>query len=351
MKNYAIIPIFIPHNGCPHDCVFCNQKKITARDSSPTREQVMETIERNLKTINEAGVKNIEIGFFGGSFTGIPIEEQNYYLSIAKEYKEREAIKAIRLSTRPDYIDDEILSNLKEYLVDLVELGVQSFDDEVLKLSERGHSQAQVEKSCSLIKKYGFDLGIQLMIGLPGDTREKSVKSAQKLVSLKPSVARLYPTVVLKDTKLMDMYKDGTYIPFDESEMLQTTTDMYEIIENAGIKVIRIGLKSTDLINPDSDDLAGDYHPAFSELVKGEYLYRKMIKLLESHLSNSNNGTDDSNSNIIFNFVANTNDISKLVGHNGRNRKSLSKKYPHLNFRFSGSSDVQSANVELAIIG
>lgn len=344
MKNHAIIPIFIPHEGCPHDCVFCNQKKITAREQSPSLKQVTDTIERNLKTINAAGVKNIEIGFFGGSFTGIPVKDQSYYLSVAKEYKKNKKVNGIRLSTRPDYINEEILLNLKEYSVDLIELGVQSFDDEVLKLSERGHTSKDVLNAAKLIKDYGFDLGIQLMIGLPGDTREKSGKSAKELVKLKPAVARLYPTVVLKETKLIQMYDSGLYTPFKEEEMLETTTDMYEIIEGAGIKIIRIGLKSTDLINQESSNIIGDYHPAFSELVKGNHLYRLMSKALDTYLENHNVNQDHSH---IFTFTTNTNDISKLVGHNGRNRKALEKKYPHLNFRFSGSNNIQSGSIEL----
>lgn len=345
MKEHAIIPIFIPHNGCPHDCVFCNQKKITARDESPTAQLVIETIERNLNTLNDAGVPNIEIGFFGGSFTGIPVEEQNYYLEIAREYKSDSRVSGIRLSTRPDYIDETILDNLKHYSVDLIELGVQSFDDEVLKLSERGHDANQVERAASLVKDRGFDLGIQLMIGLPGDTREKSVRSSEELVRLKPSVARLYPTVILKDTKLMNMYECGGYIPFSDDEMLETTTDMYDIITSAGINVIRIGLKSTDLINDQSDDIAGAYHPAFSELVQGQLFYRKTVKLIDEWMSSHKYSPNADN---LLEIRVNPTDISKAVGHKGRNRTLLAKKYPRIRFRFIGDSLINSGSVTIS---
>lgn len=346
MKDYAIIPIFIPHNGCPNDCVFCNQKKITAREESPSEETIISTIERNLETINASGIKNIEIGFFGGSFTGIQPEQQSYYLGIAKKYKDEGKIKGIRLSTRPDYIDEVILTNLKNHSVDLIELGVQSFDDEVLRLSERGHNSIQVKKAARLIKSFGFDLGIQLMIGLPGDTREKAVKSAEELVRLKPSVARLYPTVVLADTMLMDMYKKGEYIPFSEEKMLETATDMYEKITQAGVNVIRIGLKSTDLINSDTLNIAGDYHPAFSEIVQGHNLYRIMIEKIDDWLASAK---EDELSNMVFSFTTNPKDISKLVGHNGRNRKKIQEKYPRIKFRFTGDNNCISGSINLKV--
>lgn len=346
MRNYAIIPIFIPHNGCPNDCVFCNQKKITARSKSPTQAEVVSVIDRNLKTITEADTQNVEIGFFGGSFTGLSISDQNYYLSVAKSYKDSGKIKGIRLSTRPDYINKEILENLKMFSVDLIELGVQSFDDEVLIRSERGHTKEQVKEAAALINEYGFDLGIQLMIGLPGDTPKKSVHSARELTWLNPSVARLYPTVVLKDTKLMDMYKSGEYEPFTDNQMIETATDMYEIINNAGINVIRIGLKSTDLIQSGSSDIAGDYHPAFSEIVQGKSFQRKMIVLIDEWLSNNQ---VDQNKNPVFTFHCNSKDISKVIGHNKQNKEILSKNYPHLIIKFSGSNDCSLGSLSLTI--
>lgn len=346
MKNYAIIPIFIPHNGCNNECVFCNQRKITAREESPSAHSVIKIIERNLKTIREKNVEHIEIGFFGGSFTGLTIEEQNYYLAIAKSYKDSDKINAIRLSTRPDYINDAVLQNLKSMSVNLIELGVQSLDEKVLRLSERGHDAKQVYQAAGLIKDCGFELGIQLMIGLPGDTREKSVGSAQKLVDMRPSVARLYPTVILKDTKLMDMYKAGQFKPFADEYMLDTATDMYTIITENDINVIRIGLKSTDLINSGSQDIAGDYHPAFSELVQGRFFYRRMLELIEKKYDDIQHlqGKD-----LIYKFYSNPKDISKMIGQNGRNKHNLIKKYPHLKFAFGGDSHIQSGRIKLVI--
>ena len=270
MKKHAIIPIFIPHKGCPNDCVFCNQKKITARQAPVTGENVINTIETWLSTLEPAKTETIEIAFFGGSFTGIPIEEQSAYLAIAKKYKDAGRIHKIHMSTRPDYINEEILDNLKSYDADVIELGVQSFDDEVLRLSGRGHDSAVVYKSSKLIQDYGFELGIQLMIGLPGDSLKSCIFSAEETVKIGPAIARLYPTVVIQDTALYDQYRNGQYTPLTQEEAVLRTKEMYKILTEAGINIIRVGLKSTDLISEGGHISSKTYHPAFRQLVEGE---------------------------------------------------------------------------------
>ena len=211
MKKHAIIPIFIPHRGCPNDCVFCNQKAITARSSDVSPEDVRNTIETYLPTLTGRGLETIELAFFGGSFTGLSIAEQSAFLTVAKEYKDAGLIDKIHMSTRPDYIDRDILDNLKTYDADSIELGGQSFDPDVLRASNRGHTVEDVYSACRLIKEYGFTLGIQLMIGLPGDSPAKSIASAKETVRLAPQLARLYPTIVLQDTRLLQMYKDDSF--------------------------------------------------------------------------------------------------------------------------------------------
>ena len=177
MKTHAIIPVFIPHAGCPHDCVFCDQKAITARMEPPSPADAEDLILRHLDYIKKRpSITNVEIAFYGGSFTGIPMEEQSAYLQIASEFKKKGLVQKIHLSTRPDYIDEAILTNLKKYGVDIIELGVQSFDPQVLRLSARGHDPEAVRRAAELIHACGFTLGIQLMIGLPGDTYEKCME-------------------------------------------------------------------------------------------------------------------------------------------------------------------------------
>lgn len=276
MKKHAIIPIFIPHRGCPHDCVFCNQKAITARQADVTPEDAANIIETYLPTLTGRGLETIEVAFFGGSFTGIPLEDQSAFLDVARSYKRRGLIDKIHMSTRPDYINEEILDNLKEYDADIIELGVQSFDPEVLRLSERGHSVDDIYRACSLIKDYGFELGIQLMIGLPGDSLEKCIFSSRETVRMSPSIARLYPTIVLNDTKLLDMYRTGTYHALTTSEAVEITKEMYKILDAAGINIIRVGLKSTDLITEGGEIQGHTFHPAFRQLVESEIAKEKM---------------------------------------------------------------------------
>ncbi|MCR5035274.1 MAG: radical SAM protein, partial [Clostridia bacterium] len=226
MKKHAIIPVFIPHRGCPNDCVFCNQKAITARQPDVSPQDVRDIIETYLPTLTGRGLETIEVAFFGGSFTGLPLEEQSAFLSVASEYKRRGLIDKIHMSTRPDYIDPAILDNLRSYGADTIELGVQSFDDDVLVAAGRGHTADDVYAACSLIHEYGFELGIQLMIGLPGDSLEKCLYSARETVRMKPSIARLYPTVVLQDTALFDMARAGLYHPLTTEEAVAITKEM-----------------------------------------------------------------------------------------------------------------------------
>lgn len=321
MKKHAIIPIFLPHKGCPNDCVFCNQKVITAKLDLPKEKAVINMIEQYLATITARNIETVEIAFFGGSFTGIPIETQRDYLQIAKGYKEKGQIHKIRLSTRPDYINDEILILLKEYLVDIIELGVQSFDDEVLRLSNRGHSSGIVYKSSELIKNYGFELGIQLMVGLPGDTYEKDIESVRKTIEIKPSIARIYPTLIIKDTELEQMYFRGDYKPLGLKEAVSTAKDMYLMLKNAGINVIRIGLKSTDHISEGKQVIGNNYHPAFRQLVESEIIKDQ----LESRL------TEKFQKAV---FYSNNQCFSNMLGNKKSNKQYFETKYQGRSFEF-----------------
>jgi len=321
MKNHANIPIFLPHKGCPNDCVFCNQKVITAKLNPLSKDEVINIIETYLSTLLVNNTKTIEIAFFGGSFTGIPIEEQKEYLKIAKDYMNRGLVHRIRLSTRPDYINEEILEHLKFFGVSTIELGVQSFDDNVLKLSNRGHNSQCIYQSSELIKQNGFDLGIQLMIGLPGDSRRKSVESAKKTVKIGPKDVRIYPTMVLPGTKLEEMYHKGEYNPLIIEEAIETTKQMYLIFKTAGINIIRVGLKSTDYIGKGKNVVAGDYHPAFRQLVEGD-----LIKdILEDQLKGAFKKAV---------FYCNNSNLSTMVGNRKCNKIYFEKKYPNKLFEF-----------------
>ncbi len=276
-KSYYIIPIFVPQEGCPHKCVFCNQDRITGLDEQVTKETVRSTIEDYIKTIDKKDA-TLEVSFFGGTFTGIEEKKQREFLQIAKEYKDKKIIDKIRLSTRPDYINEHILDYLKEYTVDIVELGVQSLDEEVLKKAGRGHNVKDVEMASALIKKYNITLGHQIMPGLPGDTFDKDIETVKKSISMKPDICRIYPSLVIKDTPMEIMYNRKDYIPYTLDEAVYISRIMYEMYISNNINVIRIGLQPTDAIAEGKDVIAGPFHPSMRELVVGSLISSKIIE-------------------------------------------------------------------------
>ena len=320
----------MPHKGCPFDCVFCNQKKITGNIKETTPDDVTKTIETYLKTL-PCDDRNIEVAFFGGSFTGIPIDEQTALISRVRPYIEKGVIDGIRLSTRPDYIDDKILSNLKTNNVTTIELGVQSMCDEVLKASNRGHSSEQVKTSSKLIKKYGFQLGLQMMTGLPGDSWERSVKTAKEIIALKPSFVRIYPTLTIKDTYLEKMYKDGKYTPQTLDEAVELCKKLLYLFEEAGINVIRMGLQTTDEINENASVIAGPFHSSFGELVESSVYYDTMLKKLKGFKNDA----------VIY---VNPSEISKAVGNKRRNIIKI-KNELNINITVKGDSRLKKKEV------
>jgi len=285
--KHVIIPIFVPHKGCPHDCIFCNQKRISGQIEEMTAEKIKSIVDSYLLTAPNGAF--IEIAFYGGSFTGIRKEEQLSFLEVANNYLKDEKINSIRLSTRPDYINGEILEYLKEYNVGTIELGAQSFDKDVLDLSFRGHSPEDIITSSLLIKQYGFNLGIQTMIGLPGDSREKDLYTAEKTILLKPEIVRIYPTLVIRGTYLEKLYEKGEYVPLTLEAAVDICSELLEIYNSNGINVIRIGLQPTDNISPDGDVIAGPFHPAIRQLVESRVVLKKIEKsIIQEKLAGEN---------------------------------------------------------------
>lgn len=266
-KN-IIIPIFIPHKGCPFDCIFCNQKNISGQIKDMDENQMHSIIESFIHSIPKGNIN--EIAFYGGSFTGIEKENQLKFLGIANEYIKSGYVKGIRISTRPDYINQDILDYLKVYNVSTIELGVQSLDKEVLKAAFRGHGVEDVYHSSELIKKNGFILGIQTMVGLPKDTHEKVLYTAKEVVKISPDLVRIYPVLVIKDTYLEKMYYRGEYVPLKLSETVDICAQLVEIYRKSNINVIRIGLQPTENISENGDVIAGPFHPALRQLVESK---------------------------------------------------------------------------------
>lgn len=275
MKHY-IIPIFIPHYGCAHQCVFCNQRKITGIDTPVGPAEVAVIINEHLARITKP--RHIEAAFYGGSFTALPLPVQTELLETAYQALKAGKIHAIRLSTRPDAITPEILRNLSAHGVSIIELGVQSLDEKVLKLSARGHSVSHVVNAARLIKEYGFTLGIQLMPGLPGEDMNSLTKTAGLLLCLAPDIVRIYPTLVIADTKLSGLYQKGSYQPLTLREAVRRAAFLKLLCENNQIKVIRTGLQATEELSDETVVLAGPYHPSFGEMVDS-YIFDLMVKL------------------------------------------------------------------------
>ena len=273
-----IIPVFVPHLGCPNDCVFCNQRRISGSLLPATAEDVRKAIQEAAALPN-TGAKR-QLAFYGGSFTAIPAEQQLPLLKAAKSALDEGLIDSVRLSTRPDAIDGEILNTLRTYGVETIELGAQSMDDEVLTLSGRGHTAGDVEDASRLIKERRFRLILQMMTGLPGDSEEKSIRTAEKIIALEPDGVRIYPTVVVRDTALFDLWQAGLYTPHSVEDAVSVCAKLLPMFEAAGIPVIRLGLNPTDELSGGMA-VAGAYHPALGEMVKSRIMLHRAEKLLE----------------------------------------------------------------------
>lgn len=283
MKKQYIIPIFVPHLGCPNDCVFCNQKSISGQTKQVTKEDVKNIIEEHLKYIKKDS--KVEVAFFGGSFTGIEESKQEELLAAAYEYIKQKKVDSIRISTRPDYIDKKILKRLKKYKVKTIELGVQSANDYILKKAGRGHTFEDVVKASKLIRWYGFELGHQMMVGLPESTTVDEINTAKQLIKLKPKMVRIYPVLVIKNTKLEKDYNEGKYKPLTVTQAVEVCKELVKLFVKKHIEVIRIGLQPTDTItNPDNDKsevVAGPFHPAFRQLVESGMWYDVIVEKIK----------------------------------------------------------------------
>jgi histone acetyltransferase (RNA polymerase elongator complex component) len=269
VKRRFIIPIFIPHQGCPHRCVFCRQSTITnVPEELRTPHDIRAAIESAIGSKRFPSHRPKEIAFYGGTFTSLPTSSMKDMLSAVMPFMKQGIISAIRLSTRPDSIDEKVLDILQSYGVATVELGVQSMDDEVLTLSNRGHTASDTVNAVQLLKKRGFKVGVQLMPGLPGDSSEVFMDTIGKVVGLKPHMARLYPALVLKGTKLAQWYRQGKYTPMGLEETVSGCKDACMSLEASGIPVIRIGLMSSPSLLNEGEIIAGPWHPSLGFLVR-----------------------------------------------------------------------------------
>ena len=270
-----ILPVFVPHLGCPHDCVFCNQKRISGQALPATAEAVVQTIRQG---ISVAG-PGCELAFYGGSFTAIPVQEQEALLGAALPFLRSGDLAAIRVSTRPDAVDAASLERLRRFGVKTVELGAQSMWDEVLTASGRGHTAADTCRSAALLREAGFSVILQMMTGLPGSNDELDIETARQIIALRPDGVRIYPTVVLRDTALFDLWRTGLYQEHTVEDAVCVCAEILPLFRQAGIPVIRLGLNPTDDLSGGAA-AAGAYHPAMGELVRSRILLTRARTLL-----------------------------------------------------------------------
>lgn len=273
--SHANISIFVPHLGCPNRCSFCDQNIITGTVKLPNGEDIENAV-NTAKLSSNFDPHNTELAFFGGSFTAIDREYMLELLESSYEFVKSGDISGIRISTRPDCIDTEVLGVLKQYGVSAIELGAQSMCDDVLKANNRGHNAEDVKKASELIKSFRFRLGLQMMTGLYKSTYEIDKFTAQEIVKLKPDTVRIYPTITLSGTQLESLVKSGEYIPPTLEDTVQLCAELLDLFELHNIKVIRTGLHTIE----QSRYVAGPWHPAFRELCDSKRYYNKVIKLL-----------------------------------------------------------------------
>lgn len=330
-----IIPFFIPNSGCPHQCVFCNQKNITGQVASIEAPSIPRAIAEYVKT-NDPD-EPVQVAFYGGSFTALGIDMQKSYLEAVRPFILSGQIKSIRLSTRPDNINREILALLKAYHVQTIELGVQSMDDRVLALSGRGHSAVDTVNAARLLREYGFLAGLQLLPGLPGDSAEKFVDTVDKTIALKPDFVRMYPLLVIKDTPLEELYTTGQYTPLLLDEAVSLCREALIRFERAGIEVIRIGLQPTKELAKPGTILAGPYHPAFRQVVESSIYLDKMTALLQG------NGTGNTDTV----FLVHPDDLSSAIGQKRSNLEHLKDQFALKTIRLRADKSIPRRTVKL----
>ncbi|MDX9873020.1 MAG: radical SAM protein [Clostridia bacterium] len=335
MNRILIVPFFIPHQGCPFSCAFCNQWKITGSPDQ-AEQDVAAKVKTALRTV-KIQPETVEAAFYGGSFTGLPEAEQLFWLEQAFFLKQQGLLTGIRLSTRPDYISAEILERLLRHGVTTIELGVQSLDDEVLAKSLRGHTAQDTVAATALIRKYPFHLIYQLMLGLPGDTPVKARLTARKTILAKPDGVRIYPAVVLSGTALDLWYKQGLYRPWTLQEAVETSADLLGMFSLYSIPVIRLGLQATESLATDGEAPAGPWHPAFGELAESALMFRQTQALLQRLCSSGNSVT------LCFHPA----DTSKVIGQHRQNQIALQQLYPYLEMRFLPDQTMSKNDLKL----
>lgn len=329
--KHSNIPIFIPELACPHQCIFCNQAKISGQQKIPNPSDIPSIVDTYLSTMQDG--REVEVAFFGGSFTGLPLQLQEQYLEQAFYYHKEGKISGIRLSTRPDYISQPVLDLLKRYGVTTIELGAQSTHDEVLLASGRGHKRESIWNASELILKNDFHLGLQMMIGLPKDSFERSAQTVDDIISLGADNTRIYPTLVIKGTQLAKLYESGRYSPLDLPTAVSWSKEFFLRFEQAGVKVLRVGLHPSEELNQGKSLLAGPYHKSFKELVMTE-VWREIL------LSNLKDLKDEK-----LTLFVHPSQINFVYGYGGSNKQIFHSK--NLDVKVDGNTNLSKYEIKI----
>jgi histone acetyltransferase (RNA polymerase elongator complex component) len=333
-----IIPIFVPHQGCVHRCSFCHQPYITgvSLHTTVTPDDIRARIDTALQEPkSRAKGAKFEVAFYGGSFTGLDIAVQKQFLHIAQQYVEQGKLTGIRLSTHPNMFDDQVFGLLSSFSVTTIELGVQSFNDDVLKQAQRGHTVDDVEQTIRRLQKLSIEVGIHLMIGLPGDSLESSLYSTDRAIALQPASVRIHPTLVIQHTRLAKLYHSGHYTPLSLEDAVETCKQMVKRFQAHHISVIRIGLQPTESM--EQNIVAGPYHPAFRQLVDSALMYDQLESLC------ARRGVSDGDLTIIAAFQ----DISTVRGQQNRNIKRLQERFHYRTIHVKAGSNLHRGEIRI----
>jgi len=334
MSSPLVIPFFIPHQGCPHLCIFCNQRLIASRTSqfqsrSHETTRLSDVIQTYLQY--KKNRTRVELAFFGGNFLGLETSRIVGLLEAVQPWIRRGQIHGIRCSTRPDTVTPQTLELIRPFGLDTVELGVQSMDDHVLALAERGHTSEDTRNALVLLKENGLKTGVQVMIGLPGDDVAGAVRTAKALAELKPDLARIYPLLVLNGSKLAQRYRSGRYVPLYLDQAVNQTKKMVTIFKHAEISVARIGLQATDMLEDPEQMIAGPWHPAFGHLVLSSLMFDQACAQIDAVLScRKKVETPTQKTNITLQVHPKS--LSRLQGDRKKNIERLIRTYPDVAF-------------------
>lgn len=331
-----VIPIFIPHSGCPHQCAFCNQKAITRETQSlPDPERMDAVIRQYLQY--KGGRTRVELGFFGGNFLGLDPRHISRLLAYLQPFLDSGAIQGIRFSTRPDTVTENTLDLVRSYPVSLVELGAQAMNDQVLDRVNRGHTSDDTLRAMALLEKHKLGAGIQVMVGLPGDTRAGMIRTADILAKLRPLTARIYPVLVLKKTLLAQWFKNGEYKPMALDRAVEISAEMVRVFTRAGVAVIRMGLQASGTTDPDV--IAGPAHPAFGHLVLSHLMYSRVVEKIRGL------GNDQAPGRVTLSVHPRV--ASRLRGDKNSNLHRLKAVFPHLSCEIQTDPAMKSDQVDI----